>query len=233
MKETYQDAMTRVYQDEGGYSNDPGDAGGPTMYGITIWDARKYWKPNATAADVKAMPKSVAAEIYEQHYAHPLAYDQLPAGVDYAVLDYGINSGISRSTKVLQRIVGVPVDGIMGPATISATNSANPVNLINAIYDERIAFLKRLGKPQFMKGWMSRCNRGRKLALDLHAKYPAKPTSGAHTKTAGAVIAAGGTATAIAADHPRIWPWILAGTIIVAIISYFVVKHFKGKPNVA
>jgi lysozyme family protein len=171
MKQTYNEAMQYVYADEGGYSNDVGDAGGPTNYGITIWDARKYWKANATAADVKSMPKEVAAQIYEEHYAHPLAYDQLPAGVDYAVLDYGINSGISRSTKVLQGIVGVPVDGIMGPATISATNKLNSMDLINKIYDEREAFLKNLGKPQFMKGWMFRCTRGRKNALSMVTKY--------------------------------------------------------------
>jgi lysozyme family protein len=225
---TYNDAITQVYKDEGGYSNDAGDPGGPTMYGITIWDARKYWKPGATATDVKNMPKSVAADIYEQHYAHPLAYDQLPSGVDYAILDYGINSGNSRATKVLQRIVGVPVDGIMGPATVSAANKYDPIKLINSIYDERVSFLKGLGKPQFMKGWLSRCSRGRKLALDLNAKYPTVKTPlQPHTKAAGAIIAGGSVASAVA-SQTHLWPWILAGTALVALITYIIIK---GKTN--
>jgi lysozyme family protein len=230
MKETYNEAINQVYKDEGGYSNDAGDAGGPTMYGITIWDARKYWKANATADDVRSMPKSVAADIYEQHYAHPLAYDQLPPGVDYAVLDYGINSGIGRAPKVLQRIVGVPVDGIMGPATIAAANKYDPVKLINSIYDERIAFLKGLGKPQFMKGWLSRCNRGRTLALSLNTKYGKdfKPTNPAHA-TAG-VIAAGGAivASQYTGGHNAVWA-ILIGTALVAAVAWFIVNRLhKG-----
>jgi hypothetical protein len=100
---TYEPAMEQgVFPHEGGYTNDPRDPGGPTNWGITIYDARKYWKPTATAADVKAMPKSVAEAIYWPHYAVPLCYDDLPAGADYAALDYGINSGVSRGAKVMQ-----------------------------------------------------------------------------------------------------------------------------------
>ena len=107
VKQTYEAAITRVFADEGGYTNDAADPGGPTNWGITIFDARMYWKPGATAADVRAMPKSVAEQIYRDKYAAVVQYDLLPAGVDYAVLDYGINSGVGRAAKVLQRLVGV------------------------------------------------------------------------------------------------------------------------------
>src|SRR6266404_3935540 len=180
MRETYDVAMVRVYQDEGGYSNDAGDPGGPTNYGITIIDARKYWKPDATAQDVRQMPKSVAADIYYKHYAQPLHYDDLPAGVDYAVLDYGINSGISRAAKVLQHIVGATQDGIIGPDTLSAVSCYNNSSgLINKLYDERLAFLQSLHTwPIFGKGWGSRCARGRTFALSLVSTKPVvvKPT---------------------------------------------------------
>ncbi len=176
MKETRTQAMSYVYQDEGGYSNDPGDPGGPTNYGITIIDARKYWKPDATAQDVRNMPKSVAEDIYNKHYLSPLRYDDLPAGVDYAVLDYGINSGISRSAKVLQHIVGVNQDGVIGPNTLAAIHSSGRSSdyLVNRIYDERLAFLQSLHTWSiFGKGWGSRCTRGRKNAL---AMVNTKPT---------------------------------------------------------
>lgn len=177
MKYTYDQAIQQVFEDEGGYSNDAGDPGGPTKYGITINDARLYWKKNATASDVKSMPKSVASDIYVKHYATPLKYDDLPAGVDYAILDYGINSGISRSAKVLQKLVGVTADGSIGPQTIAATNKKDPIQLINQIYDERLKFLKGLKTWSiFGKGWNSRCVRGRALALTL-AKAPAPTTA--------------------------------------------------------
>jgi len=142
MKQTYELAIAQVFKDEGGYTNEATDPGGPTNWGITIHDARTYWKQDATVDDVKHMPKQVAEAIYRKHYADPINYNDLPDGVDYAVLDYGINSGISRSIKVLQRIVGVVDDGMVGPITISATTSANPSYIINAIYDERLNFLK-------------------------------------------------------------------------------------------
>src|SRR6185369_7462378 len=84
---TYDAAMVRVFADEGGYTNDPVDPGGATNWGITIYDARMYWKRDATPNDVRNMPKAVAAEIYRKHYANPMRYDDLPAGVDYGVLD--------------------------------------------------------------------------------------------------------------------------------------------------
>jgi lysozyme family protein len=214
MRQTYNEAMEAVYRDEGGYSNDAGDAGGPTKYGITIHDARLYWKPDASAADVKAMPKTVAADIYEKHYAIPLNYDALPAGVDYAVLDYGINSGINRANPVYKRV---------------STNNA--VDTINAIYDERVAFLKaivehRPSQSKFLSGWMSRCSRGRKLALNLNAKYGSKPVIGAeHGAATGTVLAGAATAT----QYPHLWPYILAGTVAAAILLYTIIKFNKGK----
>lgn len=175
MHETYHEAMAKVFEDEGGYTNDRADPGGPTNFGITIIDARMYWKHDATAADMRLMPKSVAEEIYNKHYAQPIRYDDLLPGVDYAVLDYGINSGISRAAKVLQRIVGVEPDGKIGNVTLHAIIDRDSVVVINGIYDERLHFLQGLRTwPVFGKGWGRRVKEGRALALKLAAKYPKK-----------------------------------------------------------
>lgn len=169
MQETYEKAITQVFVDEGGYTNESTDPGGPTNWGITIHDARQYWKPDATAEDVKDMPKSVAEEIYEKHYAIPIHYNDLPAGVDYAVLDYGINSGIHKSVVTLQSIVGVTQDGVVGPDTIRASVAYNSVDLIHRIYDERLAYLKTLHEEwiTYGHGWTNRCVNGEKLALSM------------------------------------------------------------------
>lgn len=176
MQETYHEAMAKVFEDEGGYTNDAADPGGPTNWGITIFDARMYWKHDATAADVRNMPKSVAEDIYDKHYAQPIRYADLPPGVDYAVLDYGINSGISRGAKVLQRLVGVTADGKIGNITLHATHEVDSIRLINEIYDERLRFLQGLRTwSTFGRGWGRRCKEGRALALSLAAKYPKQP----------------------------------------------------------
>jgi hypothetical protein len=103
---SYDFALKEVLKSEGGYSNHPSDPGGPTNFGITIADYKRYLKPNATAADVKAMRVEEAKAIYKPKYWDALRCDNLPAGLDYAVFDFGVNSGISRSAKYLQRLVG-------------------------------------------------------------------------------------------------------------------------------
>lgn len=172
---TYDDAMRKgVFPHEGGYTNDAADPGGPTNWGITIYDARMYWKKNATAADVKAMPKDVAEDIYAKHYASVLRYNELPAGIDYSVLDYGINSGVGRAGKVLRRLVGLPDNTAqVTDEVIAAVNKRDPEQLINAINDERLRFLKSLKTwPVFGTGWGRRVREVRELSLTFAKQAP-------------------------------------------------------------
>ena len=163
---TYDEALARVLAHEGGYTNHPRDPGGPTNFGITIADARRFWKANATAADVRAMPVTMARDIYRARYAAPLRFHDLPPGVDYAVLDYGINSGIGRSARVLQRLVGATVDGEIGAQTLAAVRARDPRVLVAAICDERLAFLAGLATwPTFGRGWSARVADVRAAAL--------------------------------------------------------------------
>jgi lysozyme family protein len=172
VKSTYDEALKRVLAHEGGYTNDPRDPGGPTNFGITIYDYRKYVKPRATAADVRAMKLDDAKAIYKAKYWDACRCDDLPAGVDDTVFDYGVNSGIGRSAMVLQQVLGVHVDHMIGPATVAAAQAADPIHLITAINDERLAFLKRLRTwSAFGVGWGRRVAEVRAYALQLAAAY--------------------------------------------------------------
>jgi lysozyme family protein len=166
---SYDEALSRLLVHEGGYSNHPADPGGPTNFGITLADARAYWKRDATAADVRAMPRAVAREIYRSKYWAALRGNDLPAGVDYAVFDYGVNSGIGRAGKVLRRLVGLAdttsaIDG----AVIAAVWRRPPKRLIEAICDERLAFLQSLSTwGVFGNGWGRRVREVRAAALAM------------------------------------------------------------------
>jgi lysozyme family protein len=165
---SYDEALKRVLVHEGGYSDHPSDPGGPTNWGITIHDARAYWRKDATAADVRNMPIDVAKDIYRSKYWDAMRCDDLPAGVDYAVFDYGVNSGIARAAKVLQRFVGANVDGEIGPDTIAATAPADAAELINQICDERLAFLQSLRTwGVFGNGWGRRVREVRAAAVSM------------------------------------------------------------------
>jgi lysozyme family protein len=81
-------------------------------------------KPRATAADVRAMKVAEAKTIYRAKYWDAMRCDELPAGVDYCVFDYAVNSGVGRAPKVLQRCLGIAVSGRIDDATLHAAGQA-------------------------------------------------------------------------------------------------------------
>jgi lysozyme family protein len=188
VRATYEEAIARVFADEGGYSNHPSDPGGPTNWGITIADARRHWKCDATAADVRAMPKSVAAEIYRTKYAAAVRYDDLPAGLDYAVFDYAIHSGVDRAGKVLRRWLDLPDKSArVTGAVIAAARRRDAREGVIWICDERLAFLKRLKTwPVFRAGWARRVAGVKAAALAMAARQATQGERRVRGETAGA-----------------------------------------------
>lgn len=152
-------AILKTLEYEGGYTNDAADPGGPTNWGITIADARMYWKKDATAADVKAMPRAIAVDIYRDKYWAKMNCDADPAGVDFATFDYGVNSGVGRAI----------------PCRLQNKN-ADPAKWAAGICDDRLAFLKRLRTwPNFGKGWGRRVADVRATAIKMSQSHVIAP----------------------------------------------------------
>jgi lysozyme family protein len=175
---TYDEALRRLLAHEGGYTNHPSDPGGPTNFGITIHDYRRYVKADATAADVRSMKIEEAKAIYRAKYWDKMCCDALPAGVDYCVFDYGVNSGVGRAPKVLQRALGVADDGIVGPITLKAARARDAREIVAAICDERLRYLKSLKTWRvFGRGWSRRVAEVKAAALAMTVKTDAAPAS--------------------------------------------------------
>lgn len=167
-RESYDAALARLLVHEGGYTNHPSDPGGPTNFGITIHDYRKYVKPDAAPNDVETMSLDDAKTIYRARYWNVLCCDELAAGLDYAMFDYGVNSGVSRAAKVLQRVLGVSDDGVIGPMTLAAIKGRDATDLIEVVCDERLRFLRALKTwPVFGKGWGRRVVDVKQAALAM------------------------------------------------------------------
>jgi hypothetical protein len=144
-------------------------------------------------ADVWKAPDDQVAAIYRQKYWDAMNCDQLPAGIDYCVFDYGVNSGIGRAPKILQRILHVADDGKIGPNTIAAAKAANAAKVIGAICDERMAFLRGLSTwGTFGRGWSRRVSEVRDAALKMTLKPPAPTQPEEHRggSAVGGLIAA-------------------------------------------
>lgn len=241
---SYDGALLRLLAHEGGYTNHPSDPGGPTNFGITIIDYRKYVKPTATAADVKTMKLDEAKRIYRAKYWDAQRCDELPAGVDYAVFDYGVNSGVGRSGKVLRRVLNLPdTTSTVNTAVILAARAADPKALVKAICDERLRFLKALKTwPVFGGGWGRRVAEVRSVSLALAAaasgavKIPQppdvepappkpKPDKALKVGTAGTAGSAAGLA-ASEGGFP-IWAAVLIAIAVGAAAYFFINKGVK------
>lgn len=170
-------ALPHVLKHEGGYVDHPSDPGGATNLGVTRktlarWRNVSPWTDLPKSA-VKALTKTDAAPIYRAYYWDEVNGDKLPAGLDYAVFDYAVNSGAGRAAMASQRILGLADDGEIGPITLADTAERKPIDLINALCDERLAVLRRLSTfPVFGKGWTSRVAGVRKLALQWASAQP-------------------------------------------------------------
>jgi lysozyme family protein len=245
---SYDLALARLLKDEGGYTDHPSDPGGPTNFGITLADARRYWKGNATAADVRAMPQSVARKIYRERYWNALRCDELPAGVDYAVFDYGVNSGVGRAGKVLRRMLGLSDrTSLVSDDVIAAATKAVPRDLVIAICAERLAFLQSLKTfPVFGRGWTARVNGVRAAALAMAQSRQPTPVAAAPSgaspgkavvparipatqASAGAVVAAG-AAAAVATSRFDV-AVMVAAVAALAALAIFLIWRWRQRAH--
>lgn len=170
MKQSYDASLAAVLRSEGGYVNDPRDPGGATNKGVTQAVYNDYrQKLGSPTRTVKQITPSEIAAIYKNRYWDAVRGDELPAGVDYAVFDLAVNSGVSRAVRFLQDVCCVNADGNIGPVTIAAA-SHNPKHIVEALMDKRLNFLRSLGTfSHFGKGWTNRCNEVRAKALGMVA----------------------------------------------------------------
>ena len=154
MKENYAQALKQVLKYEGGKVDDPRDPGGRTAFGVTQ-NTYNAWrkKQNLPIVDVFTISQNEVAAIYRQEYWDRIRGDDLPAGVDFAVFDFAVNSGVSKAAKTLQSVVGVTQDGVIGPATIQAAKNY----VAMAVTNKRLSFMQSLSIwSTFGRGWSAR-----------------------------------------------------------------------------
>jgi lysozyme family protein len=176
-----QEAIDKVIEGviarEGGYVNDPRDAGGETNWGITVAVARA----NGWTGPMKDLPRDRAAAIYRKLYVEQPRFDML-ASVSEAIaaelVDTGVNMGPKVAATFLQRALNafndrgrvypdIVVDGDAGVATRNALRDylerrgpkAEKVMLaaLNALQGARYIELaeNRSANEAFAYGWIA------------------------------------------------------------------------------
>ena len=169
---------------EDGFVNDPTDRGGATNKGVTIATYKAYCKrkgyPRPTVEQLKNIPDAHWREIVKTMYWERWHADDIHSQkVANILVDWVWASGI-HGIKKPQALLGVKADGIVGNKTLSAVNFADPDQLFEAIFKERVKFInaivarsiaayeKRIGRKatekellkytqkRFINGWLNR-----------------------------------------------------------------------------
>jgi lysozyme family protein len=162
---SFETVVHMVLEHEGGYVNHPSDPGGETKYGIS---KRAY--PDV---DIAELTEDDAADLYKRDYWDRIKGDDLPVGVACVVMDYAVNSGISRASKALQSVCGIANgDGIIGPSSLNAVwvtvKNTSEEDVINAVTTQRQEFIRALSiYDTFGKGWERRIDETRGKAMEL------------------------------------------------------------------
>lgn len=155
-------ALKVVRRWEGGLVDHPSDPGGITKWGISLRFLRAIkidinGDGVIDSKDIRLLTEEQVRELYHDHFWSKCYCDFLPAGVDLAVFDCGVNQGPGRAKRFLQKALKVKVDGKIGPVTLAAADKADPTGLLGEFMVRRAMHYSGLANMVvFGLGWFRR-----------------------------------------------------------------------------
>jgi lysozyme family protein len=155
--------IDEVIAREGGFVDHPQDRGGATHFGITKGTLSRWRGRVVTTADVRHLDVGEARDIYRAMYVAQPGFTDLPEPLRLQLVDFGVHSGPAQAVRALQRVLGLPVDGVLGPQTRAALAQADMATVTRRVWQERVRFLVHLvamrptTSTPFIDGWLNRC----------------------------------------------------------------------------
>lgn len=161
------DTIDEIIRREGGdkETNDPSDSGGRTKYGISERAHPEAWADGTVTYQE-------ARSIYEKIYILAEKFNLLPEFLKHQVIDHGVPSGPDTAARMLQQVLGIPVDGNIGPQTLQAIENYPDGKLFGvdvpgrvllnlAFRDARILHYATIAKRRpkdlkYLLGWIKR-----------------------------------------------------------------------------
>ena len=135
---------------------------GACKWGVTLASYRAA-HPEATAETIRAMTPETAGAFYRlafwERYHIGLLNDQAVAD---KVMDLAVNCGGGNAVRMLQTVIGVKVDYILGPRTADFANSTPPAEVIGGlriVAAERYRSLAASDPSKYgrdLAGWLAR-----------------------------------------------------------------------------
>jgi len=171
MRENFDKALQLMLKHEGGFVNHPSDPGGMTNLGVTQRVYEEWVGYEVTKQDMMKLTPEDVAPIYLKNYWEKASCDELPSGLDYVVFDWAVNSGVSRSSKGVQKCCGAEPDGVIGPKTLQLILGQDTNFMIEKFKEVRQSFYEGLNHfDAFGRGWTRRNDEATEVALGMVEK---------------------------------------------------------------
>ena len=154
--------VPKILKWEGGFVNNPLDAGGATNMGVTLAAWQHLGHPAATEEDIKSLTQDDFKVVLRQYWNQWQADQIVNQSMAEILVDWVWGSGI-WGIKIPQQILGVVADGQVGAHTLAAINAANQADLFNKLFEARQNFLNQIvdnnpTQKVFLQGWLNRLN---------------------------------------------------------------------------
>ena len=171
-QENYQECLRMILHHEGGYVNHPKDPGGMTNMGVTKRVYEEWVGHTVSEHTMQNLTEEDVAPIYQKNYWDRIKADDLPAGLDLCVFDFGVNAGTGRAAKYLQTMIGTVADGGIGPNTLKALDEYVTLNGVEATIEnyqaDRQRYYEKLKTFEtFGRGWTRRVEETTEAALAM------------------------------------------------------------------
>jgi lysozyme family protein len=173
MGASFDDAIPTILRHEGGFENDVNDPGGATNYGVSLrWLKSKNLleeleieegdKDQTDVQAIKSMTRAQASGFFKAYWWDFYKYQNLLAQpLATKVFDMAINLGAPRAHRMLQTVIHVPLDGILGPKSFNEANALPTAATIVNLQTLQANFYRSLvatnpARAEFLQGWLSR-----------------------------------------------------------------------------
>ena len=168
-EETFQTCMTAILAHEGGLTNDAGDPGGITNWGISLrFLTQEDSEDHPTAETIKEMTQGEAESIYRKFWWDRYQYVKFTQLIVVEkVFDLAVNMSGLAAHKLLQIAINrllekpITVDGLLGQQTFAEANSLDGNALRQGLrecaehrYTEIVA--DNPAMEWALKGWLNR-----------------------------------------------------------------------------
>jgi lysozyme family protein len=171
--------LEKTLKIEGGYVNDPADAGKATKYGVSLKFLQKLAATDSNGfayadidkdgdvdeADIQHLTLEDVHRIMKAYFWDVLPMDKFTYNINlqWKLFDISVHASPAQAVRTLQRAVKVEPDGEIGEITLAAVHAMNQDTLLVKISHEQLKYYNkcvwlRPVNVKFLQNWTWRAD---------------------------------------------------------------------------